>query len=423
MMIIERIRLYLVMFRCLKQKRSIRVIFASILAPFAIIISYIDSIVGCNLLIKIFLTDFTLFDHVIAKRIKLHIPDLLEKKMSQWPEFTPDTEAEIMVLKSYKSEREKGVITVHWRWQVEVLVRNYDITRILGRYMIILEPEAFGAEWTFPFLFLSNTKKGVVFTTSKNINTQNRFKILGFKTIPHGLSCDYINEQFTCKFEEKKTIDVIMIANWSLPIKRHYVLFSALKKIKYPLNVVLVGMPYGNYTMEKIKNIESCYSLKHNIQYYENIPYDEVNILLNRSKMLVLTSLMEGPNRACFESFFVNVPAIILRGNLGVPKEYFLQQTGIISDERRLHKDIEYILKNHEKFSAQQWALNNITPRKTISKINQFLEKYSIENNMQWTGELVPKQWQFQKFTYVEVEDIEKFEGDYKFLSSCLKNK
>jgi glycosyltransferase involved in cell wall biosynthesis len=418
----NRFKLYYFIIISLKQKRWFRKMIAILLFPIGYVVSYINNVIGLNLLLKIFLTDLTIYDSAIVGRIRKILPAGLNDYFGKTAAFPGDATAEYIVLKPYISNYERGLITIHWRWHIDILFRHYDINKILDRYVLILEPDAFGAEWSYPFLAVMNMKNSHVFTVCKDPITTKRLNSLGYKVIPFGGSCDYINiNKFKKVNNAKKNIDIIMVAHWVIPIKRQYVLFQALEKISRRLNVVFIGIPGNGYTMADIKSLSDNYKLQqHNIQYYDSISQEQVNDFLNRSKMFILTSLVEGFNRACFESFFANVPVIVLSDNLGVPKEYINHSTGIIVRESGMHKAIEYMLDNYYVFSPREWALKNITPQATIQKINDFLCKYSADNSMEWSIDVVAKQWAGQKFEYVDNECKEKYLSDYSFVEDCF---
>jgi len=215
----------------LKQRKRIRKVIALFLFPVAYIVTFIHAYHGFNLLVKIFLTELSIFDRIVAQRLKKVLPRALSYYYSTVPEFQKELntskkpKADYVVLKPYLSKSEKGLISVHWRWQVDIFARNYEIEEILGRYMIILGPDCFGSEWTYPFLALMHKGKEMnseVFTATKDKNTRKRLSLLGFKTIPYGVSSDYVNPvKFTRQDGVKKEIDIIMIANWNFPITTH----------------------------------------------------------------------------------------------------------------------------------------------------------------------------------------------------------
>lgn len=424
---------FILFLKDLKQRKRVRWAIALFLFPFAYCIALIHPHHGFNLLVKIFLTELANFDRIVAKRLsKILLSALSHYYYSASPEFvhdpsSPDNpEAEYLVLKSYISNVEKGVISIHWRWQVDIFSRNYDIAQILSRYMVILGADCYGTEWTYPFMALMQSAKNAnsaVFTAARDQLVQKRLSLMGFKTIPHGLSSDFINpDKFVFLGDRKKSIDVILVANWNFPIKRHYVLFKALEKITEQVNVALVGFSSVGYTIQDIRKLEACYDLKkHRIQYYENANSSLINTLFNKSKVSVITSLMEGGNRACFESFFANTPAIILAESAGIPKEYFNNKTGIICEESKLHDAIRYSLKHYADFAPRNWALSNISPKVTIKKINTFLKEFSLRQGMAWTKDLVGKQWVGQSFEYLDEILPYDFHKDYQFIGDCFK--
>lgn len=426
----KRVALFL---REMKQRRRVRRGIAFVFFPVAYILSFIHPYYGFSLLVKLYLTDLSLFDRIAAQRLRRMLSRSLPYYYSTQPEFQKDpeapnnVEAEYIVLKPYISENEKGVISIHWRWEVDIFARNYHVGEVLKRYNIILGADCFGTEWTYPFLaimFAGDRLNGIVFSSVKDELTRERLSLMGFRTIPYGISCDYINpEKFMRLSSNTKVIDVTMVANWNFPIKRQYVLFKALERIVDDLNVVLVGFPSGGYTLEDIRALEAHYRIKrHHIRYYENVSPQSVNDLLNKSKVLIVTSLMEGGNRACFESFFANTPTIILAESLGVPKEYFNSNTGILCKERKLHVAIEYMREHYMDFAPRDWALANISPKVTTDKMNAYLREFSVSNGMSWTVDLVEKQWVGQSFEYVDKDARHAFQRDYDFIKDCFKS-
>lgn len=416
----------------LKQRREVRRVIALFLFPLAYAVSFVHPYYGFNMLVKVFLTDLSIFDRLVACRLMKILPNALVKYYSSKPEYEVGSEllqqpeAEYTLLKPYVSHEEKGLISIHWRWQIDILCRNYDVEKIMNRYMIVLGVDCFGAEWTYPFLAILQAGiryAGAVFISTVDTHTQSRMSYMNFMSIPHGISSDYINPALFNPMVCEKEMDIIMVAHWDIPTKRHYVLFKALEKVSQALNVGLVGFPAGGYTIEQVKKLQSCYDLNHhNMIYYENMSSSSVNTLLNKSKISVITSLMEGGNRACFESFFADVPVIILDENMGIPKHYFNNETGIVCKECELHTAIMHMLDHCSNFTPRKWALSNISPKITAEKMNSFLREYSLKNGMQWTTDLIGKQWLGQTFEYIDSNHHYEFEPDHMFIEGCRRS-
>lgn len=413
----------------IKQRIYFRKILALFLVPIGLLSSLINLELGFRLLIKIFVTELVCFDPIVASRIKKLIPTVINRYYKGIPEFGirnnhRNLEADFLVIKKYISQREKGVISIHWRWQIDIFSRNYNLEKILDKYIILLGADCYGAEFTLPFLSLMYKGKicnGIVFVAVKNSNTKRRLNLLGFDTIPYGISSDYIDDTlFNVIPSIKKDIDIIMIANWNISVKRQYVLFSALKKIKNPMNVVLVGFSGSKNSISDVIFLEQFYNInQHRIYYYEDISQEKINVLLNRSKLSVITSLMEGGNRACFESFFSNVPVIILKENIGIPKEYFNSETGLIASEKNLHSAIVQMLDDFYIYSPRNWSLKNIDPLTTQQNINLFLKDYSAKNNWDWTTDIEGKKWNNQSFKYLDNNIKSTFLNDFAFIKDA----
>src|SRR5690606_5495264 len=138
--------------------------------------------------------------------------------------------------------------------------------------------------------------------------------------------------------------------------KRNYSLFKALNQLSdVDYKAAIVCSSWGedrNFTLSAIK----YFNLQDRIQLLENLSQGELNAVLNRSKVNMLLSLKEGSNRSIFEGFFANVPAIVLKENIGVNKTYVNSDTGKLISESELAETLMWFRTNWTTFSARKWA-------------------------------------------------------------------
>ncbi len=119
-----------------------------------------------------------------------------------------------------------------------------------------------------------------------------------------------------------KEFDLVFVAAWA-KYKRYAEIFSILSKAKkkgYKYKICLIGYP-----LEFKKNIIETLLIENNLadqaEIFENVTPEEVNYLLNKSKVFVLWSRFEGNNRATIESLFANTP-VIMRDDFNYGHKY-----------------------------------------------------------------------------------------------------
>ena len=131
--------------------------------------------------------------------------------------------------------------------------------------------------------------------------------------------------------------------------------------------------------------------LERQITVFEDISQEEVNQIINRSKVNLLLSVQEGGNRALFEGFFAGTPAIALERNLGIPKNYFVPQTGRLIAERDLAKTLLEFREAWNQYKPRCWAMEHISPEKSTAYLNAQLKRLAAERGEPWTRDIVAK--------------------------------
>ncbi len=276
----------------------------------------------------------------------------------------------------------KGCLLVKFSNTFPCLYRALDCKKLLHDYVLVLEPSWAGYALPETFVWLQFSDSNVIMQAS---DYRDRYFLhqLEANIYPISIgSSDWVDsEVFYPIAGEKKIYDAIFITNYN-SIKRHYVLFRTIDKLRREKNHLRIAMVCANWGQDKdvIINLTKIYTLNNTIDLYEQLPQKEINILLNRSKVNVLLSLKEGSNRSLFEGMFADVPAILLSDNVGVNRDYINQHTGLIVDEKKLGEALVNFRNNTLDFSPRKWAMANISADISTKKLENKIREIGIKD-------------------------------------------
>ena len=125
---------------------------------------------------------------------------------------------------------------------------------------------------------------------------------------------------------------------------------------------------------ETIRSLPKYFNIESNIELRFSLKKEDLNKVLNSSKVNILLSYKEGSNRSLFESMFSNTPVICIAENIGVNKSYINEYTGLLISDRFLEDGLLYMKDNWINYRPRIWALANISPEKTTEKLLSILE-------------------------------------------------
>ena len=288
-------------------------------------------------------------------------------------------------------KNEKGVLLAKFTDTFEFVIRNFDTQRLLDDYYLVLEPSWSGYAdqrilyWTrhsqHPVIVQASEPQDFMFIQSLNSN---------LLPVSFGAS-DWVDDRVFYPLEGvEKKYDAIYVAVYA-PYKRHHVIFHTLRKLNSKsIRLALVGMPWKGRRYE-IQSLINYYGLKDQVDFFENIPPSEVNYVLNQSKVNILLSLKEGSNKSIFEGFFAGIPAIVLKDNIGVNKQYINEDTGVLIDRHELGAAIKHFQSNWNKYRSNQWAKTNISPTHTTAKLNGIIRNLALSVGESWTHDAAIK--------------------------------
>ena len=288
------------------------------------------------------------------------------------------------------SNNEKGVLILTFNNTFTQLKANYDMGKILSDYYVVLEPSYSGYCNAEILQFLEYQGHKIIVEAADKTDYDFLTRMNG-NLVPVDIgSANWVDDRTFKDLKLTKEYDCIMVAMWN-EVKRHHLLFRAIKDISDPTyRVCLVGKRWG-LTRHDIEAMANYYGIEGNIDIFENIPPDEVNILLNKSRVNLLLSLKEGGNKSVFEGFFANVPVIMLKNHIGINKNHINEHTGVFIDEKDLAKTLVWFRKEYARFRPRNWAMTNISPRISAAKLEARLKQIAHQENRPWTNPIVPK--------------------------------
>jgi len=360
----------------------------------------------------------------LTVRVKRELPALhnvMEALIEKpWSERLEEVGRRSIVLKKprlHGEKLEKGVLLVAFTFNFPFFYRHIDCGALLREYHVVLEPS--WSDYCQPsFLFWTRFDEPVVVQATEPRDRKFLHELgSNLHAVPFGAS-NWVDSRLFHPLEgAAKDFDVVYVANYSLR-KRHHLLLRALRQLRpHRLRAALVCHSWGN-GKESLHRLATHYGVENQVEWFEDLPPDEVNAVLNRSKCSVLLSRQEGSNRSLFEGFFASVPGILLSGNIGVNKEYVNSETGLLIEERELPSALLYLRDRWRDFRPREWAQDHISPPATTRKLAAVLRNLQPEEP--WTQDPVPKVNRPELF-YFDEEDGQRLPAAAEVLRRFLR--
>lgn len=274
----------------------------------------------------------------------------------------------------------KGVLLITFTETFEFFHCCIDVERLLRYFRIVLEPSWSG--YCLPeILFWTKHDQPIVVQASEP--RDRRFlETLGTCLVPISVGAsDWVDHRIFRPLGLPKDYDVVYVANLS-PIKRVHVYLRTLRTIMARGKSIRAALVLSHWGGEKntFDQLLDLYELRGRVDIFMSLSQPKLNEILNRSKVSVLLSKKEGSNRTLFEAMFADVPALLLRDNVGVNKEYINQRTGLLVSEEELPDAIESIGTMTPPLSPRSWAMSNIAPEITTQKLQSLLDAHYSDN-------------------------------------------
>jgi glycosyltransferase involved in cell wall biosynthesis len=319
----------------------------------------------------------------------------------QRPELT-----NTLPLKAPGENGEKGVLYSSFEYNWVRLVMHADARAILDRYYLVGQSSGSPPDFA-AFAFLIGLTEDPIFIGVSNAEDVTQARIMAPVVEPLGImASDWVDPAaFHPRPANAREIDIIMVANW-LRVKRHWLLFEALRRMRRDLRVVLIGRNGEGRTEREIRAEARAFGVTQELEIYTNIRNDMVREHLCNAKVSLLLSYREGSCVAVTESLFADTPVAMAADAHVGSKAYINEQTGVLLHRRQMPQTLEGFLARHDTYRARDWARANVSCHHSTAKLNAALRAHAQRTNRPWTRDLAPLCWRYNP-DYVNPGDEE----------------
>lgn len=357
----------------------------------------------------------------IEKKIRhrLHGWDPLQV---DWTEFVANVDDPALyrgvILKPWVSDREPGVFFVGFEVEWIKLLRHCDLKKFSRRYMLIVGPSS--NPYNLINYAVPAAYPGTLFSL---INHDDDLEIVprigpNYRMIPLYTS-HWVNPAlFHPRPRAGRDIDLIMVASFG-KVKRHHLLFRALRHMPRELRILLIGQDQDGRTAQTINDEARFYGVANRFEIVANAKHPEVLDALGRSRASVLLSLREGSAVVVSESLFADTPTALLHDAYNGSRAFINEQTGVFLHEENLAEQLMSFLQRAEEFAPRQWADDNISCYRSTVQLNRILRDYAVESGLDWTQDIAPWCWSPDP-RLVSPEDRRRFEPEYRYVREHL---
>lgn len=308
-----------------------------------------------------------------------------------------------LVLKPYCSEKEPGLLLVHFEDQLSKLVKLSCFAEFQREYRVL-----FMATWQ-PFysepVFRLAARAEAPFFLLPSAFSESHL-VGAFSPQCHALpfhSASWVRSDLY-PVPGPRSIDLLMIANFARH-KRHWRLFEALRSLPESLRVVVAGVPMGSRTRDSLRTEADLFGVRDRVSIIEKASDEELRRLLNQSRLLCAMTHKEGAYVAVAEALMAGVPVAMFRNAIVGTKAYINEQTGFLLDESApLAPQLAAALEAADSRRPQEWAASSISAEINCRALNERLREWMLARTYAWTQDIEP--------FYCERFDFHYFRGD-----------
>jgi glycosyltransferase involved in cell wall biosynthesis len=298
-----------------------------------------------------------------------------------------------IIVKSPTSDGEKGVLYVSFENNWLHLIERHDLPKLLEDYLLVVasswSPPDFPSHWAFAhigpdpiFLQISNPS---------DMKLHERFPH-NIRPVPI-MASDWINPEFyNPRPQRRREIDILMVAGWS-HLKRHWLLFRALRRMRRDLRVVLIGQNADGRVADDVWREAKAFGVADRIEMIRDATIEVVTKHQCNSGISVALSAREGSCVVVTESFFADTPVAMMHNAHIGSRAYINRQTGVLVRPETMAAQLSELIEQRESYSPRTWAMVNITCFQSTKTLNSILRTYSSERGIPWNREIVPFCW------------------------------
>ncbi len=312
---------------------------------------------------------------------------------------------------------ERGVVLLKYTPHFQTFLVNFDLKRVCEKFSIVLEPSWYPYPEPFWAQFICRSTLVMCQTISHTAAADMRDCKLPIVPVAIGAQ-DWVNPDVFFPIPGiKKDFDVVMIASF-MKLKRHDVLFRAMQRMRPRIKVALIGRTWGRDRTQFEKQVSDA-GVGDDVTIFQGLKGPEINEVLNRSKINVLLSKMEGGNVALMEAMAAGVPAVVYKDIIGPRLSDINEETGLLAADEDLHHVLQQAIEGHARFRPREWFLRNTGPLNATRVLDAALREATTQRGETYSSSIVPKENRLG-LCYVDPEGQRRMEGGWRELELCL---
>ncbi len=317
---------------------------------------------------------------------------------------------------------QKGVLIIKFTDYFKSFLAVFDMENLCRDYVAVFEP-SYSGYFDEDILCLLSVPGPVVIEASEREDCRFIESLRSdIYPVEAGANWWVDDRVFTPLDDLSKEYDITMVAIWA-DFKRHYHLFEAMSKARVKRKIALVGKPW-EMTKGDIEDEARYYGVFDQFDFYEGLPQGEINLLLNKSRCLILLSKKEGFNKSIIEGMYAGVPVFILEGhNYGEKYRYINEETGGYIRKGGLASfldDLDEILKKYKNRSPGRWIRNNVSPEIATQKLVEVMKRIESEQSIGINSRLEIKV-NTPEMDYYDPEARKRMRDSYRALKKYLR--
>lgn len=298
-----------------------------------------------------------------------------------------------LILKPSGADGEKGVLYLSYECNWLRLVGHCELRKLPQEYLLVIasssSPPDFTSHWA-----LAHIGPDPVFLQISNPSDKERHERLPHNIRPLSImASDWINPDFyRPRPPPQREIDILMVAGWS-HVKRHWLLFRALRAMRRSLRVVLIGQDSEGRTADDVWREAKAFGVASQIELIRDAPIGVVTEYQCNSRTSVVLSAREGSCVVVTESFFADAPVAMLHNAHIGSRAYINGHTGVLLRPDTMAAQLSELVDQSSSYGPREWAMANVTCFHSTSKLNSLLREYCWERSIPWTRDIVPFCW------------------------------
>ncbi len=295
-----------------------------------------------------------------------------------------------LLLKAPGPGGEKGVLYSAFEYNWMRLIAHHDARAFLAEYTLVgassYSPTHYAALANFAGL-----SDDPVFIGVSNHADLEAYRVLSpvIEPVPL-LACDFNDpSQYTPRPHAGRRIDILMVATW-LRVKRHWLLWEALRDMPRDLRVVLVGRNLPDRTWRDLLREARAFGVRQELEFELNVAPERVAQLQCDARVSAVFSDREGSCVAVTESMFADTPVAMMADAHVGAKAYINEQTGVLLTRKGIGAQMSRFLEDSRRFTPRAWALANISCQVSARRLNDIIREDALGRGRPWTVDIAP---------------------------------